>query len=71
METLRSFKMKPLETRRHIPEDLDQEAEPSFVSSQAYTIFGSFFKKKATKWRTKVNTRIFIYNSSFIKIGQE
>ena len=41
------------------------------MGRQADISFGALFKKKATKLRTKVNTRIYMYNSSYIKIGQE
>jgi len=61
-EALRSFTVSPLETRRHIPKDLNPGADPRFVGRQAYTIFGALFKKKTTKLRTKMNIHIYMYN---------
>jgi len=52
--------VSPLETRRHIPEDLNTGADPRFVGRQTYTVVGAFFRKKTTKLRKEVNIHIYV-----------
>jgi hypothetical protein len=52
------YSVTPRDTASH-PERLESRGGSKFCGRQAYTIFGTLFKKKTTKLRTKVNIHMY------------